>query len=201
MSDHTAIVHIDGASRGNPGPAAFAYVIKLPDGEPVEDHGLLGATTNNIAEYTALLRALERAAALSARRLHIHSDSELLVKQMNGEYRVKNADLRDLYEQAQELTRHFSSVRFTHVRRENNKRADELCNIALDSAKPKTSKPKKDHSQATLSPEAVREDCIACLDAARQAWIARDARAPSAEQVWEQIWSVLEESGLLKKKK
>ncbi len=202
MSDQLVNVHIDGASRGNPGPAAYAFVIDLPGYPPIEEHGTLGETTNNIAEYTAMLRALKRAADLSLSRLHIHSDSELLVKQMNGEYRVKNNDLRDLYDEAQNLVRKFASVRFTHVRREHNKRADELCNIALDGSRKKAgSKPKKDTSSTALSADALREECIACLEAARNAWNARDKNAPTAEQVWEQLWSVLEESGVLKKKK
>lgn len=202
MSDHPVIVHIDGASRGNPGPAAFAFVIALPDDARVEDHGLLGDTTNNIAEYTALLRALERASELDIGRLHIHSDSELLVKQMNGEYRVKNPDLRSLYDQARELAERFQSVRYTHVRREHNKRADELCNLALDAGKPKAApKPKKEVASSTISADAAREECIVCLEAARSSWSARDAHAPTAEQVWDQLWSVLEEAGVLKRKK
>src|SRR5258708_656989 len=123
MSAHPVIIHIDGAARGNPGPAAFSFVI-APHGQPaVEESGVLGDKTNNVAEYTALLNALEKAAALSLDRLQIHSDSELLVKQMNGEYRVKNPDLRELYDRAKELIRQFKSVRIQHVRREENKRA------------------------------------------------------------------------------
>ena len=202
MSDQPVVVHIDGASRGNPGPAAFAFVIDLPSSSPVEECGRLGDTTNNIAEYTSLLRALQRARELGLSRLHVHSDSELLVKQMNGEYRVKNTDLRNLFDQAQQLADQFESVRFTHVRREHNKRADELCNIALDAGKPKAAaKSKKDTSSATISADALREECVACLEAARGSWSARDKNAPTAEQVWEQLWSVLEESGALKKKK
>ncbi|MCE9531606.1 MAG: ribonuclease HI family protein [Planctomycetes bacterium] len=195
------IVHIDGAARGNHGPAAFAFVIQSPGQPPVEEHGKLGDTTNNIAEYTALLRALEKAATLSLKHLHVHSDSELLVKQMNGEYRVKNADLKELYDQAQELLDEFQHVKITHVRRENNKRADQLCNIALDGDKPKAAtKPRKEASHAKSDPAAVRDDCLVCLESARQSWIANDPRAPSAAQVWEQLWSVLEEGGVLKKK-
>ncbi len=85
-----------------------------------------------MAEYTALVRALERAVQFRADRLLIHSDSELLVKQMNGEYRVKNADLKTLYGRAKQLVAGFGSVTFRHVRREDNRRADELCNDALD---------------------------------------------------------------------
>lgn len=201
MSDNVACIHIDGASRGNPGPAAFAYVIQVRDEELIEECGTLGEQTNNVAEYTALVRVLERAATLKLPRLHIHSDSELLVKQMNGEYRVKNADLRDLYDEANQLVRGFQSVRFTHVRREQNRRADELCNKVLDAAKPKTQKEKRVVSNAVMSTDSVRDECIACLDAAKSAWSARDPHAPTVPQVWEQLWSVLEESGLLKKKK
>ena len=127
-------IHTDGASRGNPGEAAFAYVISR-DGQPsLEGAGRLGQMTNNQAEYTALVRALEHALELGPQhRVLIHSDSELMVKQMNGEYRVKNEDLRDLYEQACSLRRRFEGpVTIRHVRREQNKRADQLCNEALD---------------------------------------------------------------------
>jgi ribonuclease HI len=97
-------IHTDGASRGNPGKAAYAYVIQPEHGDLIEEAGCLGTMTNNQAEYTALVRALEHALELGAHhRLAIHSDSELLVKQMNGEYRVKNEDLRDLFEEAQKL--------------------------------------------------------------------------------------------------
>jgi len=202
MSAHPVNIHIDGAARGNPGPAAFAFVI-APHGQPaVEESGLLGDRTNNVAEYTALIKALEKAASLSLDQLHIHSDSELLVKQMNGEYRVKNADLRELFDEAKDLVRRFKSVRLQHVRREQNKRADELCNIALDGGKPRAKKtPTKDATSSKLSSEGLREDCIACLSAARSAWGAHDADAPTPAQVWEQLWSILEESGALKKGK
>ena len=201
MSTQTAVIHIDGASRGNPGPAAIAFVIATPGQPVVEEYATLGDTTNNIAEYTALLRALEKAASLSLERLHIHSDSELLVKQMNGEYRVKNEDLRNLYEEAQGLLRRFRGVQISHVRREQNKRADELCNIALDDGKPKAAKkPKKKSSGARMTDDAVREDCVVCLEVAKGAWSARDIKAPTAEQVWDQLWSILEENGVLKRK-
>ncbi len=127
-------IHTDGASRGNPGAAAYAFVIDR-DGQPsIEEAECLGDTTNNQAEYTALVRALERALKLGTHhRLLIHSDSELMVKQMNGEYRVKNADLRDLYDRACELRDRFDGkVTIRHIRREKNKRADQLCNEALD---------------------------------------------------------------------
>ncbi|GEM_PF-894101 len=127
-------IHTDGASRGNPGPAAFAYVIARDGEEPIEEAGKLGRMTNNQAEYLALVRALEHALELGAHhRVVVHSDSELLVKQMKGEYRVKNADLRDLYDEASALCGRFNeSVDFCHVRREDNRRADALGNEALD---------------------------------------------------------------------
>jgi len=133
MSEATEVtIHIDGASRGNPGPAAWAFVI-VADGQTVcEECGRIGEATNNVAEYTALIKALERALAMQARIVHIKSDSELLVKQLNGEYRVRNAGLMALYEQAQELRQQFEQVDFAHVYREQNKRADKLCNEALD---------------------------------------------------------------------
>jgi ribonuclease HI len=128
-----ATIRIDGAARGNPGPAAFAYVISMEGKPDIEENGCLGTTTNNIAEYTALVRALERACIVGAKRLVICSDSELLVKQMKGEYKVKNEGLKPLYQQARTLAARYEGVAFQHVFREQNKRADQLCNDALDS--------------------------------------------------------------------
>ena len=108
-------IHIDGAARGNPGPAAFAFIIQKEGAPALEEKGTLGTMTNNLAEYTALVRALERARELGAERLIVHSDSELLVKQMNGEYRVKNPDLRVLYDRARELGSQFKQVVIRHV--------------------------------------------------------------------------------------
>ncbi len=127
-------IYTDGASRGNPGEAAFAYVISREGQPPIEEADCLGQMTNNQAEYIALVRALEHALELGAHhRLLVHSDSELMVKQMNGEYRVKNEELRGLYDQACSLRRRFEGpVTIRHVRRVQNKRADELCNQALD---------------------------------------------------------------------
>jgi len=130
-----ATIHIDGAARGNPGPAAYAVVLARP-GEPVvEESGTLGTATNNVAEYTALVNALHLASELGLKTLDVFSDSELLVKQMAGEYRVKHPDLQPLHKEASELRKGFASVRISHVRREQNKRADALCNEALDGKK------------------------------------------------------------------
>src|SRR5436305_48950 len=136
-----AIIYTDGGARGNPGPAAYAFVI-LREGAPdIEEKGRLGNTTNNIAEYEALVRALERAREVGARRLQVFSDSELLVRQMEGEYQVKNEGLRPLYEEAMALRRQFEAVAINHVRRAQNSRADALCNEALDGKSASSPKP------------------------------------------------------------
>src|SRR5581483_1983804 len=113
-------VHIDGAARGNPGPAAYAFILQHGEGAPIAEKGTLGSATNNLAEYTALVRALRKAAELGAKRLLIHSDSELLVKQMNGEYRVKNESLKELFDEAKELATRFQLVTVRHVPRAQN---------------------------------------------------------------------------------
>jgi ribonuclease HI len=196
-------VHIDGAARGNPGPAAYAFVLAA-DGKPaVEEKGCLGSATNNVAEYTALLRALTRAAELGAARLLVHSDSELLVKQMNGEYRVKNESLKELFDEAKQLTRKFQEVTLVHVRREQNKRADELCNQALDGEKGTSERaaPRVVSMNVPSAPAreaAVREEAVACLQAAANHWARGNAHDPSPAVVWEQLWSILEENGALK---
>src|SRR4051812_25908451 len=123
MSD-TATMHIDGASRGNPGPAAYAIVLSRPGLPVVEEADTIGTASNNVAEYTALIEGLSLAAELGVKKLQVFSDSELMVKQMNGEYKVKNEDLRGLYQDACELRKRFEKVMLTHVRREQNKRAD-----------------------------------------------------------------------------
>jgi ribonuclease HI len=202
MTAAALTIHIDGASRGNPGPAAFAYVI-TSDGQPaIETSGCLGKTTNNVAEYTALLRALERAQQLGARRIHIRSDSELLVKQMNGEYRVKNPDLQVLYEEARQLCGRFETVGFTHVRREQNRDADRLCNEALDGGKPAAAPASRSKAAPKASGariEAVRADALECLRSAATSWARGNAAVPRVEDVWDQLWSILEEEGVVRK--
>jgi ribonuclease HI len=123
----------DGGARGNPGPAAFGYVLEAQDGHVLAAHGeAIGHATNNVAEYRGLVAGMTRAAELGVRELEVVSDSELLVKQMRGEYKVKNAALCDLWEQAGELERRFAKVRYTAVRRAHNELADRLVNEALD---------------------------------------------------------------------
>ena len=125
----------DGGARGNPGPAAYAYVLEAEDGTVLSAHGeAIGVATNNVAEYRALVEGLRKAVELSIGELEVVSDSELLVKQMRGEYRVKNAALRELSLDAAAQARKLRSVTYTAVRREHNELADRLVNEALDAA-------------------------------------------------------------------
>jgi ribonuclease HI len=125
----------DGGARGNPGPAAFAYVLEDEHGDVLAAHGeAMGVATNNVAAYSALLAGLEKAAELGVEELEVVSDSELMVKQMRGEYRVKNEALRELSLRAGQLARRIGDVTYTAVRREHNELADRLVNEALDAA-------------------------------------------------------------------
>ena len=125
----------DGGARGNPGPAAFAYVLEAEDGTVLAAHGeAMGVATNNVAEYSALLAGLEKAGELGVDELEVVSDSELMVKQMRGEYKVKNEVLRELSLRGAELARRVGRVTYTAVRREHNELADRLVNEALDAA-------------------------------------------------------------------
>ena len=127
----------DGGSRGNPGPAAYGFVLEAEDGTVLAAHGeRIGVATNNVAEYRALIAGLDKAAELGAGEVEVVSDSELLVKQMLGEYRVKNEALRDLSIQASRLARAIGKVTYTAVRREHNELADQLVNEALDAGEP-----------------------------------------------------------------
>ena len=128
----SAIANIDGGSRGNPGPAGYGVRIEQSDGTILELKEFLGSCTNNIAEYSGLIAALRWAAEHAVSELRVRSDSELLVKQMRGEYRVKNPGLLPLYEDARALIRKVGGVTFEHVRREFNQDADRLANEAMD---------------------------------------------------------------------
>jgi ribonuclease HI len=126
-------IHIDGASRGNPGNAGFGVFVATADGAPVAGlYGYLGRATNNVAEYQALIHALRFALARGARVVRIFSDSELVVRQMSGRYKVKHPDMIPLHKEASGLLRRIEDVRLTHVRREQNRDADRLANLALD---------------------------------------------------------------------
>ena len=123
----------DGGARGNPGPAAYGFVLEAEDGSVLAAEGArIGIATNNVAEYRALIAGLERALELAVPDVEVVSDSELLVKQMRGEYRVKNEALRELSVEAARLARTIGKVRYTAVRREQNELADRLVNEALD---------------------------------------------------------------------
>lgn len=127
--------YIDGGSRGNPGPAGFGVRLETSDGELIEElHESVGIATNNVAEYRGLLAALTWGLEHGHRAVHVRSDSELLVKQMRGEYRVKHAGLQPLYEEARQLVGRIGQVTFEHVRRERNRDADRLANLAMDEA-------------------------------------------------------------------
>lgn len=125
-------INIDGGSRGNPGPAAYGCYIRGAGSTPISLKGRLGNTTNNIAEYHGLLRALEKAVELGAEEVQILADSELLVRQMTGVYRVKNEQIAVLFKIAGDLVKQIGKVQFKHVYREDNSVADALCNEALD---------------------------------------------------------------------
>jgi ribonuclease HI len=125
----------DGGARGNPGPAAYGYVLESDDGHVLDARGeTIGIATNNVAEYRGLIAGLEKALEVGVTDLEVVSDSELVVKQMQGDYKVKNETLRELHEQASELARGLDKVRYTAVRREHNDLADRLVNEALDAA-------------------------------------------------------------------
>ena len=127
------VANVDGASRGNPGPASYAVILRGPDGATRFEVGkYIGRATNNVAEYYALITALDYAASQGIERLLVRSDSELLVRQMQGRYKVKSPDLRPMYERARKLAHGFAYFAIEHVPREQNREADELANIALD---------------------------------------------------------------------
>jgi ribonuclease HI len=127
------VLHVDGGARGNPGPAAVGVVISGEDGSVIDELAeRIGVATNNVAEYQAVLRGLERATALGAREVVLIGDSELVARQLTGAYKVKNAALRPLYEQAQAALRRFERWQIRSVPRADNAHADLLVNAALD---------------------------------------------------------------------
>src|SRR5687768_15980078 len=129
----TITIQFDGGSRGNPGPAGVGVVLRAEDGTPLVTLGrFIGRATNNVAEYKGLITGLEEAKNIGAKKVIISGDSELIVKQMRGEYRVKNPDLRDLYDQAQFLLHQFDEAKIEHNLRGNNTLADKLSNLAMD---------------------------------------------------------------------
>ena len=130
-----ALLYTDGGARGNPGPAAYGFVLEAEDGTVLDSRGeAIGVATNNVAEYRGLVAGLARALELSVPEVEVRSDSELLVKQMTGVYRIKNEALRMLSLEASGIARQLERVEYVHVRREKNKLADRLVNEALDAA-------------------------------------------------------------------
>ena len=135
-------INIDGGSRGNPGPAAYGVLIRDANGGVVAKlKKYIGRFTNNVAEYYGLIAAMDYAQSHGVRAIRIESDSELLVKQMRGQYKVKSADLQPLYERAQKMSKAFDSFRIDHVYREQNREADALANEALDETEGKPANP------------------------------------------------------------
>jgi ribonuclease HI len=129
----TLVVHVDGGARGNPGPAAIGVVISTPDGDVIDEVAeRIGVATNNVAEYQALLRGIERASALGASQLELINDSELVARQLTGAYKVKHPAMKPLYEQAMTALRPFARWTIRNVPRAQNARADALVNAALD---------------------------------------------------------------------
>ena len=127
------VVHVDGGARGNPGPAAVGVVVSTPDGEVLDEIGeVIGVATNNVAEYRGLLLGLERARALGATEVEVVNDSELVARQVQGDYKVKHAGLKPLHQQALAALRGFDRWSIRSVPRERNARADALVNAALD---------------------------------------------------------------------
>jgi ribonuclease HI len=194
--DKTLTIHTDGGARGNPGPAAFAYVIKTPNGTIIEEAGCLGKMTNNQAEYLALIRALEHGAKLGTdHHVRALSDSELMVKQMNGEYRVKNEELRELYQQAQKLRRQFASFQIRHIPRNQNNHADRLYNEALDGkrkqgqSKPATETASDKGSDANYW---LKGKAVDCLKEAALRWSRGNPNDPDPAEVLEKLWPLIE---------
>ncbi|HTP68020.1 MAG TPA: reverse transcriptase-like protein [Dongiaceae bacterium] len=150
--------NIDGGSRGNPGPAAYGVVVRDPRGEIIAKlKKYIGQNTNNVAEYFALIAALDYAQTHDIRALRIESDSELLVKQMRGQYKVKSGDLRPLFERAKKMSQGFESFRIDHVYREQNRDADALVNQALD----EVSRPSQSAQAEKTAPKETPLRCFA----------------------------------------
>jgi ribonuclease HI len=148
--------NIDGGSRGNPGPAAYGVYIRDPKGEPVARlKKFIGRMTNNVAEYYGLIAALDYVEAQGIRALRIESDSELLVKQMKGLYKVRSPELAPLYERARKMAAALDSFRIDHVYREQNREADALANQAMDEVEGPDAKPRGAKSAKPAAPSAA----------------------------------------------
>lgn len=186
------IINIDGAARGNPGPAAFAFVIRRPDGSTIRDSGCLGSTTNNLAEYTALVRALTRAVEIKIDKVIVRSDSELLVNQMTGAYKVKNEGLRELFLEAKKLASQIPSFAIEHVRRAENSEADKLCNEALDGARPTAGK-QSSKSPAAAAGERLDKAAVEYLKSVAEFWEMGKPFLPTPREVWKRLREMMDE--------
>lgn len=175
-------IHTDGASRGNPGAAAFAYTLAVPGEDDIEMAACLGTMTNNQAEYTALVRALEHVVKLGTKLpVVLHSDSELMVKQVRGEYKVKNAELKPLHSAAVKLIEQVpGGVTLKHVRREQNSRADALCNEVLDGER--MSEPEH---EPWMRARTLRAEAVEIL-----------RKAGASEAVWDELAALLARHGI-----
>lgn len=193
-------VHTDGASRGNPGPAAASFVISHDQVPILEYAEAIGKATNNFAEYTAMIRALECCQRLGINQLRLHSDSELMVKQMRGEYKVKHPDIIPLYDQAKKLAAGFASLEFVHVPRAENAVADRLGNDALN-GKPHPLPPLDGFTFARVEePDdkpAADAAQIAILQRAEEAWASGDSTVKPAD-IWAELQQSLQREGRLK---
>jgi len=179
------VANVDGASRGNPGPASYAVIVRGPDGAIRFQSGkYIGRVTNNVAEYYALITALDYATAEGIDRLLIRSDSELLVRQMQGRYKVNSPDLRPLHERARKLARALAYFAIEHVPRERNREADELANIALDrTASGGTAAQPERTPIATMRPEKPASNASVDRNSAADHGAQRFIRARYAEGV------------------
>jgi ribonuclease HI len=165
--DETLTLEFDGGSRGNPGPAGIGVVIRAADGTPLLTLGrYIGKATNNVAEYTALITAIEQARKLGAKRIKIRGDSELVVRQMTGVYRVKHPDLIPLHRRAKDLMAGFDAATIEHNYREKNELADRLGNLAMDRRADVTDAEADESPLDTPAPTATqigdRFECARC---------------------------------------
>jgi len=195
MATDNVTIFTDGASRGNPGPAAVSFVIKRNGHADVTYADTVGLNTNNVAEYTAMIRSLAAARRLKAKNIRLHSDSELMVKQLRGEYRVRNPDIQSLYDEARQLAQHFQHIEFIHVPRWQNAEADRLCNEALDGrVRQDATHEAQKLPQSSASPET--SEILQFLETVRNNW-ARGT-GPDVETVWGDLLALLKRHKLLK---
>jgi ribonuclease HI len=161
--DQRITLNFDGGSRGNPGPSGIGFVLSADDGTPLLAAGrFIGHATNNVAEYTALIAGLREAKKLGANKILVRGDSELIVKQMRGEYRVKNPALRELFDQAQQLLSQFKHASLEHNLRHKNVLADKLANLAMDKRKDVTDADLPAGSDAVSTDDAANENHHTC---------------------------------------